>query len=380
MWFGVGFNATCMKDAPWAVIVDGTGVVSERKLQDQNPGSELAPSVTVVASSTANGTRTVVLTRPFAGKGADYFSFSAAGGATQLNIIHAVGSTPALSVHKAKAPALLTLLPTAGAGACLCATAPKAFGQQKGSLKYTATSESADTGSGTVSCCNTCSPEPRSDMLDQKNPTCDIRTYTGGQIACHHMWSLLDADQEIPWPDQPLEYHMKFRFWVQEYNASYHTQVSRTTWGIASPVEYDVPKCGPNVKGCSRHPNGVDWIHTIKGTYEGHGSLVAAHFHCHAPTCLSVKMYRNDTGELLCEERPIYGGTASQDPNPHMDEPGFIAVPPCLWASPNGGDPSLFGLEASPDLGSGTMLHSVKTANATDGHHGEMAWQQMYFH
>ena len=27
-------------------------------------------------------------------------------------------------------------------------------------------------------------------------------------------WSLLDADQEIPWQDQPLEYSLKFRFWA----------------------------------------------------------------------------------------------------------------------------------------------------------------------
>ena len=51
--------------------------------------------------------------------------------------------------------------------------------------------------------------------------TCDIRTYVGGQTACHHMWSLLDADQEIPWADRPLEYHLKFRFWAQPYNESY---------------------------------------------------------------------------------------------------------------------------------------------------------------
>ena len=36
--------------------------------------------------------------------------------------------------------------------------------------------------------------------------------------------------------------------------------------------------------------------------------------------------------------------------------------------------------QAPPDVDSakGYMLHSVKTANATYGHHGEMAWQQMY--
>ena len=89
------------------------------------------------------------------------------------------------------------------------------------------------------------------------------------------------------------------------------TQVLRDTWGIASPVEYDVPKCGEGVAGCSRAPDG-SWIHTIAGTYSGHSKLVAAHFHCHAPMCLAIAMYRcpagtkvcnATTGELLCEER-----------------------------------------------------------------------------
>ena len=44
----------------------------------------------------------------------------------------------------------------------------------------------------------------------------------------------------------------KFRFYYQPFNASYHTNVKRTTWGIASPVEYDVPKCAEGVMGCSQ--------------------------------------------------------------------------------------------------------------------------------
>ena len=36
VWFGVGFNASAMKDGPWAVVVDGgSGRVSEHKLADQ---------------------------------------------------------------------------------------------------------------------------------------------------------------------------------------------------------------------------------------------------------------------------------------------------------------------------------------------------------
>ena len=90
---------------------------------------------------------------------------------------------------------------------------------------------------------NRCPAQPRGDLLAQRNPTCDIRTYTGGLQTCLHGahtaskrpipidghqravargfltfallwsagWHLLDAEQEIPWADQPLVYYKKFR-------------------------------------------------------------------------------------------------------------------------------------------------------------------------
>jgi hypothetical protein len=376
VWFGVGFNASSMKDAPWTIIVDGYGKVTERKLADQNPGEELKSSVTVLSTSVAAGHRTVVMSRPMTGTSSDYFSFSA-GQNVLLPFINAVGSKPALSYHQDKTTSTLALLPVAtssATGACLCPEHPAAFGQGKGTFNYQPTNQTGEKGRPTtIRFGNNCAPYPRTDLLDQKNPTCDVRTYVGGQIACHHMFSLLDADQEIPWPDQPLEYHLKMRFWYQDYDESHHTNVKRTTWGIASPVEYDVPKCADDVKGCSKDEKG-NWVHTIRGTFKGNGYLVAAHFHCHAPTCASIKMYKdwNGThGELICEERPVYGGTGKID-LPAYDEPGFILQPPCLWGSKE------FGLEPPPYAG-GTTLHSVKTSYANSGHHGEMAWQQMFF-
>ena len=91
-----------------------------------------------------------------------------------------------------------------------------------------------------------------------------------------------------------------------------------------------------------------------------------------------MAMYRNDTGELLCEEKPVFGGTGAES-NPAMDEPGYISQPPCLWASPKAGDPAAFGLQEAPDV-DGVWLHTVKTSDANYGHHGEMAWQQMYYY
>ena len=127
------------------------------------------------------------------------------------------------------------------------------------------------------------------------------------------MFSLLDADQPIPWPDQPINYTMKWRFWYEEYDPEVHSTVqyshlgAGTDWSIgAGPMspgygaEYDVPKCSPDVPGCSRGPDGT-WVHTITGVFkvkggtefdDTHGEIlpVVAHLHCHAPTCLSMSV------------------------------------------------------------------------------------------
>merc|ERR1719433_1220345 len=137
------------------------------------------------------------------------------------------------------------------------------FGEATGSFLYHQTNQSADVGTGKGKYFrNKCAAWPATDLLEQKNPTCDVRYYQGGQWCCHHMWSLLDADQEIPWADQPLVFHHKYRFWVQPYKEAYPTQVARddsATLLVGSPWEYDVPACGPGVAGC-RLVDG-QWIH-----------------------------------------------------------------------------------------------------------------------
>ena len=42
VWFGLGFNANAMGDLPYAIIVDGTGNVTERKLGDHDQGTQLS--------------------------------------------------------------------------------------------------------------------------------------------------------------------------------------------------------------------------------------------------------------------------------------------------------------------------------------------------
>ena len=84
-------------------------------------------------------------------------------------------------------------------------------------------------------------------MLLEKNPSCDIRSYTGGQSCCHHLFTLLDKDQKTPWQDQPLQYHMKFRIYYRDATppTAVVKNVVQHNWGaMATPTEYDVPKCG----------------------------------------------------------------------------------------------------------------------------------------
>jgi len=198
------------------------------------------------------------------------------------------------------------------------------------------------------------------------------------------MWSLLDADQMIPWADQPLVFHHKYRFWVQPYDDSYHTKLTLgesvgSALLLGSPWEYDIPACAADVPGC-RLVGGM-WVHTVTGNHIGRHTFVALNNHCHAPACLAVEVYACPkgspleacsaaTGKLICRTAPVLGGTG--DPaivGTRFDEPGYIAIGDCMWGSADN------GLEPPLDL-TDVPLHVVKTSNATHGHYGEMSGGQ----
>lgn len=63
VWFGVGFNATTMAELPYAIIVDGTGSVSERRLGSHAAGTVLKNSIVVSSNTVSGEQRTVVLQR-----------------------------------------------------------------------------------------------------------------------------------------------------------------------------------------------------------------------------------------------------------------------------------------------------------------------------
>ena len=81
-----------------------------------------------------------------------------------------------------------------------------------------------------------------------------------------------------------------------------------------------------------------------------------------------MEIWNNRTGELLCRQEPIYGGTGKID-LPKFDEPGYILQPPCLW----GDAPRL---EPMP-LASGVAFTVKAITNNTYGHHGEMAFPEI---
>eukprot|EP01051_Picozoa_sp_SAG22_P005472 SAG22_NODE_326_length_12283_cov_248.386408_3_plen_736_part_00 len=195
VWFGVGFGATTvssmalpslvlslelylrrclsspsvypqMAALPYAIVVDGKGEVTERKLANHaGGGSPLSRSVRVASGGVLGGVRTVVLTRPLAGATAAHYSFDsnttvsckalpsccasccASTGilsktvpflvaclSQEIQFIDAVGKTAAYSYHRAKTASVVSLH-AVGAPDCIC-NHPAPFGQTKGSIEY----------------------------------------------------------------------------------------------------------------------------------------------------------------------------------------------------------------------------------------------------
>mmetsp|Transcript_17894 Transcript_17894/g.54509 ORF Transcript_17894/g.54509 Transcript_17894/m.54509 type:complete len:577 (-) Transcript_17894:42-1772(-) len=257
-------------------------------------------------------------------------------------------------------------------------------------------------------------PETGGDLVTQRNPTCSSATYVGGLQCCGHTRILLDADQDPG--DVLLKYRMKFRFWFQDYSVAAdgtpsHENLDRYYFLTeAQAGEYDVPPAfrrvgDPPIVGYEEIPESTSPadLHLTPGTtctgncptvddcdcehvitshwlmatpsYEaegGPGSMIYAGGHCHAPSCLSIELYSNETGtpELLCRQVSYYGGgNISHD---RFDERGYVVLPPCLWGSPDE------GLEPPVFLHNATQMFSKTRSNNTwVGHTGQMASWQM---
>ena len=64
---------------------------------------------------------------------------------------------------------------------------------------------------------------------------------------------------------------------------------------------------------------------------QGDNGLLMAFFaaHCHTPACMSLELWNDDTGELICRNAPTYGnGNAAMNENSYV-----ISIPPCLFGT-----------------------------------------------
>jgi len=368
-WFSVGLGSPsfAMKDKPYTIVVDGSGNVSERKLGDHDPGTVIASSLKIISNSVKDGVREVVMTRSFAGKTPDHYTFNT--NAASIPVISASGSGPTYAYHGPKTRTGGTIkISVIDSPTCIC------NGGIKGSING-------------IPFHKDCLPEPKGDLVQQKNPTCWVETYQGGLSCCHHGNILLDKDQTPP--EELLTYHMKFRFYFQPYTEATatkpasHTNLLRMYYQTeANAGEYDIPKCSPTtpaedcvheitahfqvkdmMRECPLRKDPSCWGNTTG--YEGINLIYAAG-HCHAPSCISMELYNADTGMLLCSHYPVYGKTHQV-----FDELGYLAIPPCLWG------PETEGLTPPIFMPFDGNLTSIKRNNNTYTHYGEMASWQM---
>ena len=386
-WFGIAFGSDtmcihqqadeCPTGGPYAIIVQGVEV-HERKLGYHGKGIVLQNSLTILENEIQGGNRSVVLTRPLEGSTAKHYTFTASV-LESIPMIMARGCNETFARHCGHGPSVLNFLPPNSPTSICQAGVKGTIGGNKFRNR------------------GRCAPFPTSELLNQKNPTCQIQTYVGGMGCCRDGQTLLDRDQKQPWPEQPLEYRLKFRFYFQEHvesshstestslsvSNSSHTNLVRFLWMTESFAnEYDIPKCAHGtpanhcvhtitsqwkvremLRDCPTSTDAGSWctgIDSTNSTLTKGIELIYAGPHCHAPSCLSMELYNADTGRLLCSMNPVRGTNSSES----FNEDGFVALPPCLWGEEGGlPPPELLGLD--------TTLLSIKRNSNIMAHTGE---------
>eukprot|EP00041_Stephanoeca_diplocostata_P039733 m.1637620 g.1637620 ORF g.1637620 m.1637620 type:complete len:886 (-) comp25984_c0_seq1:1972-4629(-) len=365
VWFGVGLNAKEMADMPYAIIVDGTGAVSERKLVSHGPGSLLQPTVTVVSSAVDNGIRTVVLARPVVSS-----SYSLPTTAGELDVITAVGNTPQLAYHAARTGATITLVPSR-VSSCICSPSVHEY------LTYM--------NSSTQEFHYDCLDEPRSDMLrhgdgtgrELQNMACDMLTYHGGLRCCKHETFLTDLDQATLIPNKTDTYYLKWRYYFQEYvpatapaTPASHKHLHHWVFLIDAQVndyEEDNANYGDSSIGrIEAHLTASQiGLEDVPAKY----NKIIPHVmtpHCHAPSCIREEFWNADTNEIICNITAKYGDEKYGSVSNVFNELNYIAIPPCIF----GNQPGLqTPFQISPD----TNITAIKYFNNTYRHLGQMA-------
>ena len=110
VWFGIGFNTQSMANAPYTIVVDGEGGVTERVLGDHMAGISLNRSVELTRHVVQDGVRTVTLKRAMHGLTPHHHTFDPA--QMSLNFIAAIGSGSSFGYHANKTTDTIALWPT----------------------------------------------------------------------------------------------------------------------------------------------------------------------------------------------------------------------------------------------------------------------------
>ena len=380
VWYGTGFNAKAMSDTPYAIIVDGNGHVTERKLVNHGPGTLLAPSLIVISSSVQDNVRTVTLRRNITGATTNHFTFPTIPG--DINLIAAIGSTPDLSYHKIHSGGQITLLPASGS-ACVC---------QPTSTFYIAYMDTTKQQFDPYNCVD----EPRSDMLKHgdgtgrqvPNQACFMKSYHGGLKCCKNSWFLTDRDQDSLIPKDKVDtYYLKWRYYFQEYRPATlripasHKHIHHWVFLIDEQVndyEEDNAKYGTKSIGkISAHLQARNMgLEDISNPTADGAPPVPSNFstitplvmtpHCHAPSCIRQEFWNADTGEIICNMTAMYGDEKYGSTNKPFNEKDYITILPCIF----GHQPGLqFPFNLTPD----TNITAIKYFNNTYRHLGQMA-------
>jgi len=380
VWFGVGFDATSMKDEPYTIIVDGNGAVTERKLANHGPGTLLTPSIKVISNSVHGNVRILILNRAVQGSTNDHFSFPTKPG--DFNMIAAVGDSVALAYHKERTGGKITLIPTE-TSACVCMPSTTTY------LTYMDTSTQKF---HTYDCVD----EPRSDMLrhgdgtgrELSNQACQMETYHGGLQCCRNSWFLTDRAQDSLIPRNKVDkYFLKWRYYFQEYvpastNApASHKHLHHWVFLIDDRVndyeednaEYgkeSIGKISAHLKARYigledlRNPTD-DGAPPVPGNYTTITPMVMTP-HCHAPSCIREEFWNADTGEIICNMTAKYGDEKYGPTINVFNELDYLTILPCIY----GYQP---GLQTPFNLTSDINITAIKYFNNTFRHLGQMA-------
>ena len=208
---------------------------------------------------------------------------------------------------------------------------------------------------------------------DEGNPSCSFDAYEGGFRCCEHGVFLLDTSVHDVSKEETTEFFFKFDFEFLELEpetrqvrppACCDVTSNRTVGGN---IEFDVPACSEGVdpEDCVYEMSSSQTIDMMPNYHHKTEhldvdprevvELVYAVGHLHVGG-LSLDLYDDDSGELLCHSVPKYGATEAAG-----DEEGYVVgMSSCTFDPP---------IKMTRD----TVVRTVSRYNNTVGHHGVMA-------